>query len=71
MQVPNFDDKDLAIIVIGIIAVAGIICAVIRPWTVDIATVMGYAISAIAGIATGKALERAKINREETGEENK
>jgi len=56
-MMPDFDDKDLAIIAIGIIAVASIIVTAIHP-TLSAGDILGYAITAIAGIATGKALSK-------------
>jgi len=62
-MMPDFDDKDLAIITIGIIALASIIVTAFRT-DLGAGDIIGYAITAIGSIATGRALERAKIAKE-------
>jgi hypothetical protein len=57
-QIPNFDDKDLAIIAIAILGIAGLIAGGLMK--VDAAVLfnlVGLCVTGIAALATGKKID--------------
>jgi len=58
MKIPNFDDKDLAIVTIGIVAVAGFITGIIiKADPSALYAFGGMGITGIAALATGRKKE--------------
>lgn len=66
----DVDDKDLAIVTIGCIAIVALICFVISPLKIDPISIVTHTVTAIAGIATGRALTKASTEPEKPSANN-